>query len=103
MLEIMPKLQNVSNYIVDVTTTCNLTGNDDYVLKRSPIVVKIPAGETHVKFNISIKDDSFREGNEKFDLIIINTLVEGSKQGDPGFKRGVPGRTKVTILDDDVG
>ena len=103
MLKINPKLQHVSNYIVDVTTTCSLAGNDDYVFEQSHIVVKIPAGKTLVKFNVSIKDDSLQEDDEKFVLIITNTLVKGSKQGDPGFKRGVRRKTKVTILDDDVG
>ena len=48
-----------------------------------------------VSFNISIVDDMILEGNENFDIII----VPGSLPND--VTRGVPGRTRVTIVNDD--
>ena len=55
----------------------------------------IPAGMTMAPFDIPIIDDDVLEGNEDFDIVII----QGSLPD--GVTRGVPGRATVTIVDDD--
>ena len=55
----------------------------------------IPAGATMVSFNIPIFDDSVLEGNEDFNITIIQSSLPG------GVFRDNPGTATVTIVDDD--
>ena len=55
----------------------------------------IPAGAITVPFNISIVDDNILEGNEDFDITIIQSSLPD------GVSRGSPGTATVNIADDD--
>ena len=55
----------------------------------------IPAGATTVPFNISIFDDNILEGNEDFDITIIQSSLPD------GVSRGNPRTATVNIVDDD--
>ena len=66
---------------------------DDYDSRQKSVV--IPAGQTNVKFNVSITDDVIVEGNESFSLMIISELL--TDQVTLGNFR----RTQVTIVDND--
>jgi len=80
------------NYII-ININSNLTGGVDYGPGIYSVV--IPAGMTMVPFDIPIFNDSILEGNEDFDIVII----QGSLPD--GVTRGTPGRATVTIVDDD--
>ena len=60
-----------------------------------PYTVTIPAGVTTVPFDVQIIDDMILENDEDFDLIIIPGSLPDN------VTRGNPGRTTVTIADDD--
>ena len=70
----------------------DLTGNYDYELV--PNFITIPAGKTHIKFNVSVIDDDILEGYENFQLVIIGASLPD------GFKRGKLNKVTVTIVDD---
>jgi len=70
-------------------------GDVDYDSERYK--VEIPAGETHIKFNVTIFNDNLQEGNEDFDLLIIRSSLPNR------FTRRAPFRVTVTIFDDDEG
>ena len=55
----------------------------------------IPAGAITVPFNISIFDDNILEGDEDFDITIIQSSLPD------GVSRGNPGTATVNIVDDD--
>ena len=79
--------------IIIININCTLTGGDDY--GPGIYTVVIPAGMTMVPFNISIVDDNILEGDEDFDIVIVQpTLPDGVTRGDPG-------RATVTIVDND--
>ena len=68
-------------------------GGSDYVPGRYTIV--IPAGKVTVPFDVSITNDTLLEENEDFDLIILAGLLPDR------INRVSPGKTTVTIIDDD--
>ena len=71
----------------------NVTGNRDY--NPGIYTVRIPAGQTRVSFDIPIVNDAKLEKNEKFILYInLSPLPDTVTRGDPG-------RSTVTIVDDD--
>ena len=70
----------------------DLAGNFDY--EFVPSFVTIPAGKTHIKFNVSITDDDILEGHETFRLVIISGSLPD------GFKRGKLSKVTITIVDD---
>ena len=60
-----------------------------------PYNVSIPAGQTHVVFEVSIVDDIIVERNETFTLVIIpESLPEKIKITNPE-------RTSITIVEND--
>ena len=68
-------------------------GGSDYASGK--YTVTIPAGQVIFPFDVSISNDTLLEDNENFDLLIIS----GSSRN--RVTRGSPGRTTVTIVDDD--
>ena len=73
---------------------CTLcVGGSDYVSGRYTIV--IPAGQVIVPFDVAIINDTLLEKNENFDLIILAGLLPNR------IDRVIPGKTTVTIIDDD--
>ena len=68
-------------------------GGDDYISGPYPVI--IPAGQTHIKLNISVTDDNVPEDDKNFDLIIIGRSLS------KGFVRGEIRRIRVIIVDDD--
>ena len=68
-------------------------GGSDYVSGR--YTVTIPAGQITFPFDVPIVNDTLLEGNEYFQLVIhVRSLPKR-------VTRGIPGRTSVTIVDDD--
>jgi len=60
-----------------------------------PYDVIIPAGDTSFTFDVTIIDDDILENDEDFNLTIVpGTLPNGVTSGDPG-------RSTVTIINDD--
>ena len=72
---------------------CTYIGGSDYVSGNYAVV--IPAGHVIVPFDVPITNDIVLEENEDFDLIIVPGLLPNR------ISRGRPGKTTVTILDDD--
>ena len=81
---------NISALIVVIYLTL---GGVDYA--SGPYMVEIPAGQTSVKFNISIIEDTILESNEYFILAITSTSLP-NKISPGGFDR-----TNITIVEDD--
>ena len=60
-----------------------------------PYTVQFNAGDMHASFNVSINNDIILEGNETFNLIVnASSLPKSVTVGDPG-------KTTVTIVDND--
>ena len=72
----------------------NTLGGTDYVSKPNHTVI-FPAGKTHATLNISIYEDNVFENNESFTLTINTSSLPS------GVTRGDPGKTTVTIVDND--
>ena len=83
------------NHFKHATDDIHLIGNNDY--DRGPYRIVIPAGQIHVRFNVSIMDDNVPERNETFQLFI----APGSLHDD--FRLGTLDRITITIVDDDNG
>jgi len=71
----------------------NLIGDDDY--DSGPYNIRIPAGEIHIEFNVSVIDDNTVESNENFVLVITTESLPKN------VKSGNPNKTTVTIVDRD--
>lgn len=78
-----------------MTTDCDFTGDIDYI--SGPYSITIPAGETQVKFNVSLIDDDISEVNKNFELVIMSRSLIAD------LIRGRSNRLRVTIMDDDNG
>ena len=70
-----------------------LTGGIDFI--TGPYFVVIPAGETNVKFSVTIKDDSTIETDETINLAINSNMLQNK------ITQANPGRAVVTIVDND--
>ena len=73
-----------------------LTGGEDYVTtKDGYVIVKFAAGQTLVPFHVSIIDDDFMEGDEKFTVSIFDLSVP------LGVTLGFDNSAEITIIDND--
>ena len=70
-----------------------LTGGSDYV--TGPYNVVIPAGETNVKFTVTIMDDNILETDETINLAINSNMLPSK------ITQANPDRAVVTIVDND--
>ena len=68
-------------------------GGIDY--DSGPYTIMFPTGERRVPFNVTINGDSILEGNEKFLLIINDSLPRRVTVGKQKYQ------TEVTIVDND--
>ena len=75
--------------IIIININSTLTGGDDY--GPGIYTVVIPAETSMVPFNISIVDDNILEGDEDFDVVILQRSLPA------GVIRGNP-RATVTIV-----
>ena len=76
-----------------ITINSNLIGGDDYGPGLYTVV--IPAGMSMVPFKISIVDDNILEGDEDFDVAIVQgSLPDRVTHGNPGI-------ATVTIVNHD--
>lgn len=67
-------------------------GGDDYVV--GPYSVVIPAGNTHVKFNVSIMDDTTVEPHQSIILMLSDSVPNTVMPTNPD-------RATVIIVDND--
>ncbi|MDL2306908.1 VCBS domain-containing protein [Desulfovibrio sp. OttesenSCG-928-C06] len=77
------------------------TIRDDY--EERPLVVKIPAGQSSVEFDVELKDDSLSEDNEDFTIKIDE--VSGNEARLPEKQDGTLDEdaiTQVTVIVDDT-
>ena len=81
-----------------MTSVYDFTDPFDYFINRR-FFVRIPAGETHVPFNVTLENDDISEAIENFELVIVIPLLERIA----GFLRGRLHRAMITIVDDDNG
>ena len=70
-----------------------LTGGRDFI--NGPYNVVIPAGETNVKFSVTIMDDSTLETDETINLAINSNMLQNK------IAQTNPDRAVVTIVDND--
>ena len=73
--------------------TYNLIGGDDYVLTSTDVV--IPAGQTSIKFSVTIMNDNTVETNENFILEISSNSLPNK------ISITTPERTTIDIVDND--
>ena len=73
--------------------TYNLIGGDDYNFRSTDIV--IPAGDTRVRYSVSIMSDNTVETDENFILMISSNSLPNK------ISATTPERTTITIVDDD--
>ena len=73
--------------------TYNLIGDDDYVLTSTDVV--IPAGQTNMKFSVTIINDNTVETNENFMLEITTNSLSNK------ISVTTPERTTIDIVDND--
>ena len=73
--------------------TYDLIGGDDYVFRSTEVMIL--AGETSMKFSVSITDDNTVESNENFILMISSNSLPNK------ISATTPERTTITIMDDD--
>ena len=76
-----------------LTPIIYLTGGDDYV--SGPYNVMIPAGQTNIKFDVTIMDDNVVENVESINLAINSSRVPIK------ITLGNTNRTVVNIVDND--
>ena len=69
------------------------SGVNDYA--TGPYNVMIPAGQTNVRFDVTIMDDNVVENDENINLAINSNMLPNK------ITLGIPGRTMVTIVDND--
>ena len=73
--------------------TYDLIGGNDYVLKSTDVV--IPAGQTNMKFSVTIMNDDTVETNENFMLEITSNSLPNK------ISITTPERTTIDIVDND--
>ena len=92
----MVVLQQVNKLMINfdiLTVILYLTGGSDYVTELYNVV--IPAGDTNVKFSVTIMDDNILETDETINLAINSNALPNK------ITQANPSRAVVTIVDND--
>ena len=72
---------------------CLLGGGVDYISGEHTLI--IPSGYQSIIFTVSIRDDNFCEGNENFNLTVVQSSLPSR------FVLGSFSEVTVTIMDND--
>ncbi|XP_065912235.1 neural cell adhesion molecule 1-like [Dysidea avara] len=90
-------LSNPSSTDITVQVRSNdITATEGVDYDSGPYTVIFPAGVTSVSFGVPINDDNSMENDESFTLTIMGHSLPDD------VTRGTPGRTRITIVDNDT-